>query len=941
MRKRFSIRNKALYLSVILALSLLSFAGCGAQSAPDAPSASVITGGTTGEDVSAAAEDEVLSAGEAFELIDRLISSDVAHGFPGAQLAVMKDGVFIFEGAWGSTNAYHPDGTPKTDSAPVTAETLFDLASITKMFAVNYAVQKLVTDGMLDLDTRVVDILDAPFSDNTLMYDRLDTDADTMRAWKERITVRNLLQHEAGMPPDPRSFSQYMEVAMGPHTREDVLQSLFRVPLRYEPGTETLYSDLDYMLLCFIVERVTGSALDDYLRETFFKPLGLSHITYNPLQNGFSADGIAATELNGNTRDGYVSHAGIRTYTLQGEVHDENAFHAMDGVSGHAGLFANAHDLAVLASLMMTGEHDSTRFFSRDILEQFTAPKSADEPEWGIGWWRADGGKRPGFFSAYASESAIGHNGWTGTQVIIDPAEQLVIVYLTNRINSPVTNPEKDLERFDGSYYTAGANAFVPSVLYRSALTAGAVPRDELIPVVEAFARSSFSLLPDGVTPESDHPAVKNAESKLALFSQYAEESGEATDTEKAAHLAAEWKRSSPETGDPFRWDETVRNGDTRFDAYIPQLSGKRVALFTNHTGMVYDGQSEQHILDVLTERDVNVTAVFAPEHGIRGDADAGGQVEDTVDEKTGVPVYSLYRDGRTQMPSAEQADRFDVLVVDIQDVGVRFYTYYLTMFDLMDTCAAHGKQMMVLDRANPNGFYVDGPTLREELHSGVGRLPLPVVHGMTLGELAGMINGEGWLSAGKDALDLTVIPCENYTHSMKPYIPVAPSPNLKDMRALYLYPSTALFENTAVSVGRGTEEPFVVFGSPYLASVAAYDFTFTPQSMPGASDPPFLNETCYGKRLRGMSFGRLTGGSIDVSYVVDAYRAMQEAYPGIDFFGAPDAAGHYWIDYLCGTERVRNMITEGKSADEVRADWMEDVALFKKQRQPYLLYEE
>ena len=302
------------------------------------------------------------------------------------------------------------------------------------------------------------------------------------------------------------------------------------------------------------------------------------------------------------------------------------------------------------------------------------------------------------------------------------------------------------------------------------------------------------------------------------------------------------------------------------------------------------------------------------------------------------MPVYSLYRDGRTQMPSAEQADEFDVLVVDIQDVGVRFYTYYLTMYDLMDTCAAHGKQMIILDRANPNGFYVDGPILQEELHSGVGRLPIPVVHGMTLGELAQMINGEGWLSAGKDALDLTVIPCENYTHSMKPYIPVAPSPNLKDMRAVYLYPSIALFENTAVSVGRGTEEPFVVFGSPHLASVTAYDFAFTPQSMTGASDPPFLNETCYGKRLRGMSFGRLTEGRINISHVIDAYAAMRQTRPDIDFFGTPDGNGYYWIDYLCGTDHVRHLITEGKSADEVRAGWTEDVAMFKTQRQPYLL---
>ena len=203
------------------------------------------------------------------------------------------------------------------------------------------------------------------------------------------------------------------------------------------------------------------------------------------------------------------------------------------------------------------------------------------------------------------------------------------------------------------------------------------------------------------------------------------------------------------------------------------------------------------------------------------------------------------------------------------------------------------------------------------------------------------MINGEGWLDGGADTLDLTVIPCDNYTHAMKPSIAQAPSPNLKDMRAVYLYPSVALFENSAVSVGRGTEEPFVVFGSPFLAGADAFDHTFTPQPMAGAHSPQYLGETCYGQTLRGQDTDTLLQGKIDLSYLVDAYHAMSETHPEIDFFGTSDGAGYYPIDYLCGTDRVRLLLTEGKTAKEIRADWMEDVALFKKLRANYLLYAE
>ena len=320
--------------------------------------------------------------------------------------------------------------------------------------------------------------------------------------------------------------------------------------------------------------------------------------------------------------------------------------------------------------------------------------------------------------------------------------------------------------------------------------------------------------------------------------------------------------------------------GDEQFDEYLHLLEGKRVALFSNQTGIVgavssgngskdleessgipfgkdaagNDVTYGQHILDALIEREVDVTAIFCPEHGFRGTADAGEVIYDSVDEATGVPIISLHN-YNTHAPEKEDMERFDVLVIDLQDVGLRYYTFYITMYYLMDACAAYDKEVIILDRPNPNGFYVDGPILEEEFKSGVGALPIPVVHGMTLGELAQMINGEGWLNAGVNACDLTIIPCKNYTHQTKEPLIINPSANLKDMKSIYLYASTCFFENTVVSVGRGTEEPFNVYGSPYLQGAFEEEYVFTPISMPGAKTPPYLGVTCYGTDLREKTF--------------------------------------------------------------------------------------
>lgn len=362
--------------------------------------------------------------------------------------------------------------------------------------------------------------------------------------------------------------------------------------------------------------------------------------------------------------------------------------------------------------------------------------------------------------------------------------------------------------------------------------------------------------------------------------------------------------------------------GAARTDRYFDDLKGRRVALFSNHTGMVGD----KHTLDLMLEGGIDVAMIFSPEHGFRGTADAGEHVSSSVDPVTGVKIASLY-DGKKRGPSQATMDSLDVIVVDIQDVGLRYYTYYCTMIDLMNAAAANGKQVIVLDRPNPNGMYVDGPVLDMKYQSGVGRLPIPVVHGMTLGEIALMANGEGWLKDGRK-VNLKVIPCLGYTHQSRYTLPVAPSPNLRNMHAIYLYPSTCYFEATDVSLGRGTDMPFEVYGHPLIKG---RQFSFTPRSVAGAKNPPQLDKKCYGTDLRGLSDEQAIAGGVNLEYIIDAYNAL----------GRPDAFFTPFFEKLIGRGDIRDMIIAGKSADSIKATWADEVAAFKERRRPYLLYAE
>ena len=348
-------------------------------------------------------------------------------------------------------------------------------------------------------------------------------------------------------------------------------------------------------------------------------------------------------------------------------------------------------------------------------------------------------------------------------------------------------------------------------------------------------------------------------------------------------------------------------------------LKGKRVALLANHTAML----GSEHLLDVMIAKGVNVVAVISPEHGFRGKADAGEKVDSSIDEKTGLPVWSLYS-AKSRRLTPEQVAEFDVIVVDIQDVGLRFYTYYITMLSVMRSAAEGGKAVVVFDRPNPNGMYVDGPILDMKYKSGVGALPIPVVHGLTMGEIAKMSVGEGWTPACK----VDVVRCKGYTHQSRYTLPIAPSPNLRSQQSILLYPSVCLFEGTVCSLGRGTDRPFEVYGHPDIKGAT---FSFTPRSVAGAKYPPQLDKKCYGVDLRNIPHEEIIANGFNLEYIIDAYKRVGL---GEKFFNG-------FFEKLVGVDYIRKMIIEGKSANEIRAMWQDDVEKFKVLRRKYLLYKE
>lgn len=368
-----------------------------------------------------------------------------------------------------------------------------------------------------------------------------------------------------------------------------------------------------------------------------------------------------------------------------------------------------------------------------------------------------------------------------------------------------------------------------------------------------------------------------------------------------------------------------VTTGAERMDDYIWLLQGKRVAVCGNQTSRV----GEMHLVDTLLHRDVNVVKIFCPEHGFRGNAEAGAHIASGTDPKTGLPIVSLY--GKNKKPAPEQLADVDVILFDLQDVGCRFYTYISTLHYVMEAAAENHIPVLVLDRPNPNGHFVDGPVLDLKYKSFVGMHSVPVVYGMTIGEYARMINGEGWLAGGIHC-SLAVVALENYTHNTRYVLPVPPSPNLPNAESVLLYPSLCLFEGTVISVGRGTALPFQIYGAPLLRGG---DYEFTPAPIRGVSEnPPHNGKVCHGHNLREYAATHLDSvGSFNLQYLLTAYRQ----YPDKEHFFSHAS----FFDKLAGSDQLRKQIVAGMSEEEIRNSWKEPLARFMETRAKYLLYPE
>lgn len=399
---------------------------------------------------------------------------------------------------------------------------------------------------------------------------------------------------------------------------------------------------------------------------------------------------------------------------------------------------------------------------------------------------------------------------------------------------------------------------------------------------------------------------------------------------------------------------QEILPGAYQTQQYFPLLKDKNVAIFANHTSTI----NHTHLVDSFLNSGIKVVKIFAPEHGFRGNADAGKKINNEVDEKTQLPIISLY--GKKTQPSAKDLDEVDILVFDIQDVGVRFYTFISSLQYFIEAAIENNKPLIILDRPNPNGFYIDGPVLESNYKSFVGMQTVPIVYGMTIGEYAKMLIGEKWLSwknirkidkrislgellgfeQEKNNFSLTVIPCKNYDHNCKYVLPIPPSPNLPNMQSVYWYPSTCLFEGTIMSEGRGTDYPFCIFGHPSFPKDL---FSFKPISKSGATHPKFMNQTCYGWNVYNEDVKATLAElnqQLQISYLLKAYKLFENKN---DFFIKPKSEldSDYFFNKLMGSNQLKNQLQQQKTEHEIRKSWQPNLNKFKKLRKKYLLYKD
>jgi uncharacterized protein YbbC (DUF1343 family)/CubicO group peptidase (beta-lactamase class C family) len=761
------------------------------------------------------------------DAIEPLVAEAIAgKKLPGAVVLVGRGEKTLYQKAIGNRAL-----VPSVE--PMTLDTIFDLASLTKVVATTTSVMILLEEGRIRLSDRV-----SSFVPGFERYGKAD------------ITVRHLMTHTSGLRPDVdlgdawKGYETAINLAI-----EEVPTSL--------PGEKFVYSDINYFLLGDIVRRVSGRPLDQFARERIFEPLGMKDTSFLP--GGSLRPRIAPTESC--TPFGWPCE-GSGVSMLRGVVHDPTA-RRMGGVAGHAGLFSTAADLAIFCRMLLNGgEYRGARILAPLTVAKMTLPASGpgERNVRGLGW---------DLDSAYSSNrgellplGSFGHTGFTGTSIWIDPATDLFVVFLSNRVHP---DGKGDVTPLRARVATVAASAItdLPPDFRSTALLTG---RD-------------FG--PSGIAPA------------------------------------------------PAPWIPVASGIDVLRASGFALLRGKRVGLVTNHTGVARDGATT---IDLLHDaKDVTLVRLFSPEHGIRGILDAA--VPSTTDEKTGLTIYSLY--GDTRRPNAAMLEGLDTIVIDLQDIGARFYTYTTTMAYVMEEAARRKIAVVVLDRPNPiNGFQIEGPTIDRAALAFTSYFPMPVRHGMTLGELARLFNGENRIGA-----DLTVVAAKNWVRDQwfdSTGLPwVNPSPNMRNLVQATLYPGIGAIEGSNVSVGRGTDTPFEQIGAPWIDGVALSD-ALNARNLPGIrfyavkftpSASKYANEECGG-----------------VFMVVTDRLAIHPVRVGLEIAALLHKL--YSVKYqLETTERLFGLkegiarLLAGEDPSAVAGSWVAGEAKWRLMRSKYLLY--
>ena len=763
-----------------------------------------------------------------------LIETTVREGIrkkelPGAVVLIGHRGKVVYRRAFGHRSL-------RPSRLPMRVDTIFDLASLTKVVATTSSIMKLFEEGRIALNDRVRDYF-----------------PEFSAEGKGGVTIRDLLTHYSGLRPDLDLDVPWSGYKTG-------IRLVAAEKLVAAPRTRFIYSDINFEALGEIVGRISGKPLDVYAREKIFLPLGMKNTRFRPPSK--LRRRIAATQYE----------RGRRGKMLWGVVHDPTA-RRMGGLAGHAGLFSTADDLSIFAQMILNGgTYEGVRMFSPLSVHKMTTPQSPPGKRLrrGLGW------DIDTTFTRNRGElfpvGSFGHTGYTGTSLWIDPSSETYVIFLSNRVHPDGTG---DVGSLRGRVAT---------------LVAAALGGDWATEV--GAASGGTSGLPQltsihEIRPRQDRFGSNPVRVKLGV--------------------------------------DVLENQQFR------PIRGKRVGLVTNHTGLNSAGRRN---IDVLMESsEVTLAALFSPEHGLAGVASAGRRVASSQHASTGLPIYSLY--GETRRPTPEMLEGLDALVYDIQDVGARFYTYITTLGYVMEAAAERNIPVYVLDRPNPlGGLLVEGPRLEESLLSFVGYFPLPVRHGMTVGELARLFNAEN-----KIGCDLKVIPMEGWRRTLwfdqTGLRWVNPSPNIRNLPQAVLYPGVALLEGANVSVGRGTDTPFQLFGAPWMndTALAAH---LNSRRIPGVNFIPirftphsgrYRNEECQGVSVVLLDREELNSPQMGVELLA----ALQELYPE-----------QFELDRtlrLVGSDAVIEGVKEGRDPRLLQIEWQEELDRFRKLREPYLLY--